>query len=258
LAVLDRECLFAGVSPEMDALFTHLQHKRELEVWVEVVRAAEEMTVAPLITDAIGRASDARFPALFEELLARFGDPRLSRRIYFSLLDARSERLVPKGLSVVLNLLDMEFKRVVNEFPAALAFPDLAASLAPAAHRILFEAVRGLNCLDASNLGGRMAILLQTMGLLSFVQKVGEKHDTMLPVVFKHNKGQELLSTFLVLHTFAMNQETFNALCSDRDRYNWVRLESVILGVLAADPPIFEAYVTMRERLMETAITELY
>jgi hypothetical protein len=249
----EQEALFAGVSPEMDVFFAHLQHKRELEKWVGVVRAAEEMAVAPLIGQAIARAPAAGFLELFAALRDHFNDSRLSRRIYLSLLDARSERLVAKGLSLVLSVLNTEFKRALKEFPAPLTFSDLTASLAPGRRPILIEAVRGLGCLDASSLHRRMAILFQTMRWLTYVQKMDEEKDVIYPLIFQQNKGSELLSTFLILNAFAMNQDMFNELCSDEERQSWLRLESVILSVLKGDAHFLKAYITMQERLIESS-----
>jgi hypothetical protein len=47
------------------------------------------------------------------------------------------------------------------------------------------------------------------MQQLMLIQKMEEKPDWIYPVIFQQNKGEELLSTFIILNNFAMKDTAF-------------------------------------------------
>jgi hypothetical protein len=255
----ERGRLFGDADLEvLDALFASIQSKRDLEKWLEVLRSNQSLIVAALIVDAAARRSQFTFMEAFAGLRAEFNDPHLSRLIYLSLLDTRS--VVAEGFTVVLGVLDTEFRETLKQYPqreGTATFLELAASVRPAARRILVDAVRGLARLDSSTLHERFRILLHTMQLLMHVQRIEDKPGIICPVVLQPNQGKELLSTFLILNTFAMNIRKFSELCADAERQMWVRFEAVILMVLRSDETFLTAYAAMQEHLREVANAEL-
>jgi hypothetical protein len=160
----------------------------------------------------------------------------------------------------VLTLLDAEFQRTLKAFPeraGTIAFPELAASVRPSVRPLLLDAVRCLARLDSGNLPERFRSLLRAMEHIAVVQKVGEKPDGIYPAVFQQNRGQTLLSTFLVLNNFAMKETAFTDLCSDFEKRIWVKLEAVVLIVLRSDPTFLKAYITLQEQFAAIAAAQL-
>jgi hypothetical protein len=95
------------------------------------------------------------------------------------------------------------------------------------------------------------------MQQLMLIQKMEEKPDWISPVIFQQNKGDELLSTFIILNNFAMKDTAFTDLCTDAEKQIWVKIETVILLVLRSDSTFLKAYITLQEQFAAITTEEL-
>jgi hypothetical protein len=255
--------LFTSRSREielMEDLLLHTEYKHDLLKWLDILQSQENIVLAPIIASVTAEPSDATFLQRFSHLRSQFNVLRLSRRIYLGLLDARIDSLIEKGLVTVLTVLDDEFRWKLRNFPeqeGTIKFSELTCLLRPSLRPVLVDAVRRLSCIDTAIFHERLRILLQTMQLLFAIQRIENSTEMVCPIVFQQNKGRRLLSTFLILDTFAMKDTFFNELCTDAERRIWVQLESSILAVLTSDSDFLNGYITVQSQLGEIAAMQL-
>jgi hypothetical protein len=255
--------LFSDESPDtslIEKLIVRTLFKKVIRDWLDILQTHEDIVVAPFVTDLAVQSIAQPFQMSLSLMKEHLNIPRLSKRIYLAIVEQRFPQWVDKSLITLLALLDVEFHRKLKTLPegdGVVQFPAFAGSLRSSLRPLLLDAVRSLACLDSSILNERLRILLRVMQQVMLVLKLEEKPDSVYPVIFQQNRGEQLLSTFLILNTFVMKDLEFARLCSDNEKRIWVKLESVVLLVLRSDKVFLNAYITVQEQLAAVAAAEL-
>jgi hypothetical protein len=254
------ECIFRDRSEEiqnLEKLLSNSVYKVELRNWLGVLTAYEDLFIAPLLSDP---SPDEPFSVAFEVAEQAFSVRHFARRIYLSLIQRRLTKWVDVSLFMAMRGLDKQFRDTLIELGGASGasqFSELLGSLKRPANVLLIDLIRQLACIDSANFTERFRILLKTICQLQLIQKVSGKSDTIYPIIFQQNKGQQFLSTFLVLNNFAMKCPLFMPLCTDLERQQWLKLESVALNVMKSNPDFLQVYIALQEAFTQIASLRL-
>ena len=244
--------LFPGDSSEVkliERLMENTLYEAELEKWLRVLQDQERQVVLPSIVDMAKSmaATELTFKRCFKRMVSAFNVPALSRLIYLSLVEANLAKWL-KSNACVLDHLDIQFNKLISR-PTDTQnedFSTIMAGLPRSKKAVLVDAIQQLLCLDTANLYDKFMTLEHAMQQFINLQLEENLPDTIYPVFFQQNKGQKLLSSFIIINHFAMRISAFSSLCSDEENRTWLTLETAILTSLQPDMVFLKGYCDLQ------------
>jgi hypothetical protein len=238
----------------LEELLGNTLHKIELAKWLNVLERFENLIIAPIIFETAIKSVELDFGTAYRQSKEALRIPRLTQRLYLSLIETHLKNWIDSGRMAILVHLDDQFQALMRRMlqkDGSLVFSELTRSLTTPLRRVLIDAIRQLACIDSSSLFDRFRLLITSMKKFGVVQKATDQTDSIYLVIFEQNKGRTFLSTFMLLNAFAMKIGFFTAECPDIERKIWLKLESSILNALREDPTFLGGFITLQEQFEE-------
>jgi hypothetical protein len=110
-----------------------------------------------------------------------------------------------------------------------------------------------LNAIEGLSVADQFRIVTTSMELLFQMQLAERLGDLISRIAVGSLPSGYILSTYVVMSSFAMRIPAFADLCSDAENRSWLKLESVILSMLNKDTVFLQAFINFEETFAELA-----
>jgi hypothetical protein len=243
--------LFDSDSAEFQALEKlvdfHLNIEK-LREFLSILQKHEDLATAWQITELVAQPSDS-FPKRFSEIMEIVKIPRMAKRVWLNLVQANLNRWTEVLLPVLKHLND-QFGRLGC---SQTEFDELRVSLRESSQKLLNQVLNKLNTLELLSVADQFQVIMTSMNALFQLQTIEKQSDSMYGIVIRKLSTGYILSTYIVLSSFAMRIPVFADLCTDAENCSWLKLESVILLALNKDAVFLQAFINLQETFTQFA-----
>lgn len=242
----------------VDKSTVHVMYAYEARRWLDMLRDDQALVLTQFfMAKSAQSAATGAVPMLdsYRSIRQRVNLPRMSRCLYLWMLESRWKKLVGSEVQIICIELDKQYTEIMlsmkRKREEASKYSNL---LVDAKCSKLIMAANGLLLtLHTASWDGRWRIFIRAMGYIRLVQKMADLPESAYGIILRESNGKAFLSSFVVLHNFAMQSTEFNQMCTDDERALWFKLEATILTLLRSDPQFLMEYVALQEELCEKA-----
>lgn len=257
--IIKEEALFpCKASHELaifEKLLIHRMYQSELIKWNTDVQKHHYRIVTPFIEKMTKLDLKLPFPNMIATIVSRLNLPTLKKTIYLHLVDTNLQKWIGKYLPV-LKKLDIEFVKLLgrlDQFSNVPLYTEIRAKFPQSIKRIFQDTLMQLACIDRARLSSRFFTILNAFDQLEYILQITNLGDNAFPALLKQNPGTRLLSSFMILNIFAMQNTDFFTLCNEKQTYIWLKVQTAILTCLNLDKVFLTAYVNLHSEFSKMA-----
>ncbi|OHT15364.1 hypothetical protein TRFO_14112 [Tritrichomonas foetus] len=231
-----------------EKFLTLIVYKKEIQNADEAFKRFEAITLFSFIDNYV---KNKPLESTFTEIYNSLHLPNLKevRKYYFlKLIDVMYDKWLGEYAAVLYDFNKL-WEVIVKELKNIRNLADIVPNIRKFLQPLLIDSVRLLTFMDGQSIYDKFTTMMNAFGFLTTISESEEIGNDIFEVAFQQIKGKELMSSYFIISSFAMRNETFKSLCSDFEIHSWEKISIAIQSYLHSSVQYMTVYNTINEYL---------